>query len=213
MRGITFSVVFGYLVGSLSPAAFLSMLKQKDLKENGTGNLGATNTMLVFGKKYGIIVMIFDILKAFFSVQIAKIMFRNSVILGLLAGCCAVVGHIFPFYLNFSGGKGLAAFGGMVLAYDPMLFLVLLFIGISLMLLTNYGVALPVSAALLLPFLAFVRSGNFIDFSLLLVVGCLIIFKHIENIEKARNGTEIKVREYIKEKLFAEEKEDHLLQK
>jgi len=145
--GIILCVIMGYLVGSISPAAWISRMKNKNLKTHGTGNLGATNTMIVFGKIYGIFVMIFDIAKAYVTVKLAQVLLPLVPLAGMIAGSSVVVGHIYPFYLKFKGGKGLAAFGGLILAMDPFVFLCLLLIGIILMLVVNYAVALPLSAA------------------------------------------------------------------
>ena len=129
---ILLCILIGYLIGSLNPAALLSKLKKKDLRKQGTGNLGATNTMIVLGKGYGALVMLFDVAKAFASVKLAQLLFADLAVAGILAGSAAVIGHIYPFYLKFQGGKGLAAFGGMILAVDPLLFIILLVIALTL---------------------------------------------------------------------------------
>ena len=201
MKATLTSLVLGYLLGTLSPAKLISRRKNTDLKESGTGNLGATNTMLVFGLRYGVFVMLFDILKSIMAVRLAKWLFPKSVLAGLLAGCGAVVGHIYPFYLKFKGGKGIAALAGLILACDPVLFPVLLGIGIVLSLLTDYAVATPISAALLFPVFEGLRTGSLVVFGLLLSMGILIVMKHIVNLERIRDGEEIHVRAYFGEKL------------
>ena len=174
MTEMILSAAIGYGLGQLSPAALISKLKNKDLRENGTGTLGATNTLLVFGKAYGIAVMIFDVLKAFFAIKIAKYLFPRYLFVGLVAGCFAVIGHIFPSYLNFRGGKGVATFAGLILAYDIRLLLGLLGIAVIVMIVTDTGHYGPVSAA----------------------VGGLIIYKHRENFARAKEGKEIHVKEF-----------------
>lgn len=196
-------LLFGYLIGSVSPAAMLSKLKHKNLREHGTGNLGATNAMLIFGKACGVFVMLFDITKAILASRLAKRLFPQLYFAGLLAGCGAVIGHVFPVFLRFFGGKGLAAFGGMVLAYDPVIFLILLTIGVTLMFVYNYGVILPVSAAMLFPILATVRSGSVGVFLITAGVGLLVIAKHRTNMQEAREGNAIRVREYVKENFLS----------
>lgn len=195
-------VLIGYLLGSLSPAALLSKLKKKNLRKQGTGNLGATNTMLVLGKGYGALVMIFDIAKAFVAVKLAQLFVPNLAIAGILSGSAAVIGHIYPFYLKFKGGKGLAAFGGLVLGVDPLLFVVLLVTALALMLIINFSVAMPMSAAILFPILYGIRTKSFPEIIVSIVISLLIIVKHYSNLLKAKNGDEIKVRDYIKEHLF-----------
>lgn len=198
MTKIILIIVIGYLLGSLSPAAFVSRVKNKNLRNHGTGNLGATNTMLVFGKWYGILVMFFDIAKAFFAVKLSAFLFPDIRLAGLIAGFSAVVGHIFPFYLKFKGGKGLAAMGGLVLAYDSVSFVILLAVGIALMLIVNYGVALPVSAAVLFPFLSWLRSDDITVLAITAILSALVIFKHFPNIRRAICGNDIRIREYLK---------------
>ncbi len=192
----------GYLIGSLNPAALISRLKKKDLRQHGTKNLGASNTMLIFGKALGALVMVFDILKAYLASKLAQLLFPRLALSGLIAGFAAIVGHNFPFYLQFRGGKGLAAFGGTVLAYHPPFFLGLLILGLALMLIFNYSVAMPMSAAVLFPILTYLRSGNVWEALVAGACSLLIAVMHWSNLEKAKNHTDIPIREFIRHKLF-----------
>lgn len=201
-----YSLSLGYLLGSLSPAALLSKLKNVNLKEEGTKNLGATNTMLVLGKASGLIVMVFDIAKSYFSYKIARALFPQLALAGLLASIGAILGHIFPVFLKFQGGKGLAAFGGLVLAQDPMAFAMLLSFGCVLVLIFNYGVALPISAAVLFPILEYFRSDSMGIVLLAAVASGIIIAMHWSNVEKAKTGNDIHVREYLKNSFFKRKK-------
>lgn len=196
MTEMILSAALGYGLGSLSPSALISTLKKKDLRENGTGNLGATNTLLVFGKAYGIAVMIFDVLKAYFAIKIANYLFSKMVFAGLIAGCFAVIGHIFPAYLNFRGGKGVATFAGLILAYDIRVLLTLLAIAVALMIFTDFGAWGPVSAAVLFPVWLAIKVKSLLVFGGVAAVGGLIIYKHSENFRRAKEGTEIRVKEF-----------------
>ncbi len=198
MFEIALSSLIGYIIGSLSPSALLSKIKNVNLRKQGTGNLGATNTMLVLGKGYGAFVMLFDIFKAFAAFTIASSLFAQLEMAGLLSGVFAVLGHIFPFYLKFRGGKGLAAFGGLILSFDPLMFLILLVFTLILMLIFNYGVAMPVSAAVLFPLLAFIKTKNLVVFALTFIASALIIYKHIPNLKKAVNKDDATVRDYLR---------------
>lgn len=199
---ILLCTLIGYLLGSLSPSALLSKIKKQNLRKQGTGNLGASNTMLVLGKGYGALVMVFDIAKAFAACRIVRLLFPEFVYGGLIAGLSAELGHIFPFYLKFKGGKGLSAFGGLVLAYDPLMFLVLLAFGCVLMVIVNYSAAMPMSVGVLFPILAGLKSGDGIVFAITLAAGLLILAKHASNVTKGRQGKDIKIREFIKNDLF-----------
>ena len=192
------SALLGYLLGTLNPAALVAHIKQKNIRKSGTGNLGATNVLLHFGKKYAALVMAFDIFKAVLAVKLARLLFPMQALAGAIAGCCAVFGHVFPFYMRFKGGKGLAAFGGFVLAMSPMLFLFLLTTGTVLMFVVNYSVVLPFYAGIVFPVYMGVQS-----LSLPLVLVCaaasiLIMVKHAGNIKKALDGTDNPIREYAK---------------
>lgn len=200
------SLLLGYLLGSVNPAAILSAVKDANLRNRGTKNLGASNVLLVMGKKYGVLVMLFDIAKSWFSAKLAKWLFPQLALAGLLASLGAVIGHVFPFYMHFRGGKGLAAFGGMVLAYDLPMFLFLLTVCLLLMLLVNHSYAMPMSAAVLFPILALLHSQSLWVFLLTAAASAIIIVKHWSNIEKGKSGQEKPIRDFIKENLFASSK-------
>lgn len=193
-------IMLGYLLGSINPAALLSKLKNVNFRNQGTGNLGASNTLLLLGKGYGALVMAFDIFKAWFSAKLARTLFPQLVLAGLIASAAAVVGHVFPFYLKFHGGKGLAAFGGMVLAYNPPIFLFLLILCIVLMLIVNYSWVMPITAGFLFPILAAFHSRDLVVTLICTAASVLILVKHWSNIDKARRGDEIKIRDFIQGK-------------
>lgn len=197
MGDILISAVIGYGLGQLSPAAFLSKIKKVDLRKTGTGNLGATNTAIVFGKINGIIVLLLDVFKAFFAIKLAKMMLPEFAYAGLIAGCFAIVGHIFPLYLKFHGGKGVATLAGMVLAYDIRMVLFLLVLAALIMWLTNTGHYGPLSAAISFPLLLLIRVRNFTVFGCVAAVCGLIIYKHKNNFSKRKLGEEMTVREFF----------------
>lgn len=191
-------VLIGYLLGSLSPSALIGKIKKVDLRKEGTKNLGASNTMFIFGKLFGALVMAFDIAKAFASVKIAELILPELAYAGILAGGAAVVGHVFPFYMKFKGGKGMASYGGMILALDPFLFLILFIITVALILIVNYGVAMPMSSGVMFPVLYGVRHPDPVCVSAAALVGALIIFKHASNVGKARRGEDKKIRDILR---------------
>lgn len=196
---IILCLLLGYGLGCLSPAALMGKLKNIDLRKVGTKNLGASNVLLSIGKMSGAIVMALDIAKGYISVKLARALFPLLSVAGLVAGIGAVLGHVFPFYLHFRGGKGLAAFGGLVLAHDPWIFLILLVIGILAMLIVNYTYAMPMSAGFLFPVLAWLRSRSVVVLTLSAFAGALVIVKHWSNIARAHSGGEMTIRQYLKE--------------
>ena len=198
------SVLIGYFLGCLSPAAFLGRKHNKDLRKEGTGNLGATNTLIVLGAKSGILVMVFDIAKAFAASRIAKYLFPRHYYASLLAGSGAVLGHCFPCHMKFKGGKGVASFAGMILSHDPLIFLILLVVGLLMMLIINYGVALPITAAVLYPVISLIFSGDGWIFLITAAVSILLIAKHWSNIGKAMRHEHDTVRHFLKTKLCSQ---------
>lgn len=198
MTSAAFSMLIGYLIGGISPAAMVGAAKKKNLREVGSKNLGATNVTLSVGKRYGFAVMILDIFKSFISVRIARFLFPHLAIAGLLAGGSAVVGHIYPVYMRFKGGKGLAAFGGLILALDPLSFLILLTLGVVLSFAVDHALALPLSAAVTAPFLVGLRTQDLAVFALVCAVSVLLLYKHRENVALVRSGGDKKLSEYLK---------------
>lgn len=182
------SLVMGYFIGCINPARLVGKRHDVNLKETGTGNLGATNTALVLGKKAGYFVLFFDMLKSFFSYKLAKYLFPHLAVAGIVAGIGVILGHCFPVFFQFQGGKGLAAFGGLVLAHDPLLFAILLTLGIALAFLLNYGVYLAVSAATLFPILSYFRSGSLSVLGTTAVAGGIVLAVHRSNLHRAITG-------------------------
>ena len=182
------SLTMGYLIGSLNPAKFVAKRHNVDLKEEGTGNLGATNTALVLGRKAGYFVLFFDMFKSFFSYKLAKLLFPHLVTAGVIACIGVILGHAFPIFHGFQGGKGLASFGGLVLAHDPLQFAILLTLGILMAFVLNYGVYLAVTAATLFPFLSYLRSGNPQFLLSTGVASGIVLWLHGRNILRAITG-------------------------
>ncbi len=192
--GIAVSILIGYLIGTLSPAALIGKLKKRNLRNSGTGNLGASNVMLHFGKAFGVFVMVFDILKGFTAARLCECIFDDVAYVGMIAGIAAILGHIYPFYMKFKGGKGLAAFGGLIMAYEPWLLAFVLAVGTVLMLIINYSFIMPYFAAVV--FVAYVAytSQSLPMILLALAPSILIMVMHFENVVKAFKGTDVKIR-------------------
>ena len=195
------SIIVGYLVGSVNPAAIISKVKNINLRKNGTGHLGATNVLLNCGKGTAALVMAFDLLKAFAVYKMVQFLFPTLRYAGMIAGASAVFGHIFPFYLKFKGGKGLAAFGGLVLAYDPKVFLFLIVTGTVLMFIVNYSFILPFYGATAFPVFVTLIDKSITATVIAIAVSVIIFIKHFGNFLKAKDGTDNKIREYAK-KIF-----------
>lgn len=193
------SLIIGYFFGCVNPAAMIAKHKGVDLRQSGSGNLGGTNTMLVIGPGYGFAVMILDALKAIGAAKVAQWIFPRIADAGMVAALGAILGHIYPFHMGFRGGKGLACFAGMVLYHHWPLLLLLLAIGTVLMLIVNYSVIAPMSAALLFPVFVAIRTKSRKVFLITASASAIIIKMHWSNIGKALRHEDIPVRKYIRE--------------
>lgn len=188
--GIIFVILFSYLIGSLNVSYFISKTKGFDIREHGSGNAGASNVVIMMGKKAGIIVALIDIFKAFLVCSIAMRLFPDRVYIGPLAGASAILGHIFPFYMHFRGGKGLASLGGTILALDPKMFIVLLTIAIILAVVTNYICVVPMSISIIFAIAYGMTRRSLASLLILLLAAVIINLKHIENLKRIKAGTE-----------------------
>jgi len=185
------SLGLGYLIGCINPAAWISQKKHVNLKEEGTKNLGATNTAIVMGKKAGFFVLFFDIAKSFLSYKLAKWLFPKLLIAGILASIGCILGHCFPITMHFQGGKGLAAFGGLILAYSPWMFLTIITVGITLMFVFNTGVIAPFMGCVMFPALVYFSGHNWVDTIAVGVASAIIFATHLSNFRMARKREDV----------------------
>ena len=199
------SLVMGYFIGSLNPARFVAKRHHVDLQEEGTGNLGATNTAYVLGKKAGYFVLVFDILKSYFSFKIAKWLFPKLLIAGILASIGCILGHCFPVTMHFQGGKGLAAFGGLILAYRPWMFLTIITVGITLMFVCNTGVIAPFMGCLLFPALTYFSGCDTTEFLAVSAASAIIFATHFSNFRMAHRKEDVVNTKDFMAKVFGKE--------
>lgn len=199
-------VLTGYIIGSLHGSFLAQWLSGVKVKEQGVKNSGASNATIVLGWKFGMLVALFDIGKRFIAVLLLRFIlhsnsfFEDSPTLLLLMGTAVVLGHNFPLWMKFDGGKGTASLIGIMFAIDWRMG----FIGLSLLILitliTDY---LPIGVLFLyFTFLLYVFwfTGGFWPTFISLALFTLAIWKHRENIFRIRNGTEPKVSAVLKKK-------------
>ena len=186
-------VLIGYLLGSLNLAVLLAKRRGVDLRAGGSGNPGASNTVTLMGWKAGALVAIHDIFKAFLAVWLCRRLFPALPYAGVIAGVCSVLGHIFPFYLRFRGGKGFASYLGMALALDWKFALAIGLVIIIVVLISDYIVAGTMATVVSFPIYNAIRQ-QYVTALLLAAATLLIIWKHRENLVRICRGTEIGVR-------------------
>lgn len=192
------SLLLGYSVGMISPAAMFGKLKHVNLKEEGTKNLGASNAVLLLGKGYGTLIMVFDICKSLFVGKLARWLFPQLALAGFIACFGAVLGHIWPAFLHFDGGKGLACFGGMVLFYDLRLFWFYLVFGVALMVILNRSVVLPLFVSVSFPLIVWFTSHDPHILAITILTGLVILFVHRNNFGRVSRGEEAPMRNIIR---------------
>jgi glycerol-3-phosphate acyltransferase PlsY len=184
--------VIGYLLGSLSSAIIMcKLLKLPDPRTVGSGNAGATNILRISGKKEAIIVLIADMLKGTLAVLFARLFLSET--LGLaMVGCAAFLGHIFPVFFKFKGGKGVATLMGVILGLAPLLALVLAIIWATVAFVSRYSSLASIVIAVALPILGLFLAPHVYCLAFLIMT-IIILFKHQENIARLLAGTENKI--------------------
>lgn len=196
--GYLLVALLGYLMGCSSMAYYVGLIKKKDIRTAGSGNLGASNTAVLFGWGAGISVALHDIGKALAAVLIAKWLFPELEYAGVVAGVTSVLGHIFPFYLKFKGGKGLASYFGLILALNWKLALVVAALIIVITLVTDFISVGAMSCVVFTPTYYAFTTHNWILVLILSVATVVMLAKHWENVVRIYNHTEIGLRSTAK---------------
>jgi len=196
------ALLIGYLFGCFQTSYFISkMVSQKDIREIGSGNAGASNVTSELGWKYGILTGFADVLKAYIPTQIVLYIFPGAYqpldLIGL-AGTGAVLGHIYPFFLDFRGGKGVACYIGMLLAIDWQIGIAIIIGLILLTIITDYVAVGSIFLYIIIPILAYYSKYSDV------VVGCAVVLlvvgmiKHWINVQRILSGSETGLRSVFK---------------
>ena len=198
-------VVIGYLFGLIQTGYIYGKIKNIDIRKHGSGNAGTTNALRTLGWKAGVITFIGDCLKCVLAVAIIRLIFIQDLHVELYAmytGLGAVLGHNFPFYLNFKGGKGIASTAGLILAVNPIMFLIVAVVFISIVLITQYVSLASIVIMILFVIMVVVRgqsgmlflpNGDLYEYyAIVIVLALLAIWRHRANIKGLLTGTENK---------------------
>lgn len=212
-------LLIGYVFGLFQTAYFYGKAHGIDIRQHGSGNAGTTNTLRVLGTKAGLIVFAGDCLKCIAAVALVRLIFGSIYhdiiyLLCLYTGAGAILGHNYPFYLNFKGGKGIAATAGMIISFHPYFVITGLFLFFIPFFTTHYVSlgSLLVYAGLMIQLVIFGQTGFFAEMSqgqlieMYIVFGCLLVlayWKHRENIVRLVQGKERKT--YLLKKNKTEE--------
>lgn len=225
------AAVISYLIGSVNFSILISKaISGRDIRESGSGNAGATNMLRTHGKKMGVLTLLLDVIKGIIAILLAMLVTKlfegEAINLGVfdgvdgptayyvasdysflkyIAGVCVILGHNFPLYFGFKGGKGVATSLGVVLMLDWKVGLIVAVIAIAIMAITRYvslgsiiGGALFIIAEFAKAFIT--HEYNIIQLVCVVIIGGLLIARHHANIKRLLNGTENKLSFSKKEK-------------
>lgn len=187
------ALLLSYLAGSIPFGLLFSRAVGKDVREEGSGNIGATNVNRVLGKKLGILTLLCDVGKGYLPVYFAASLLpqieNREVVIGL-CGLATVLGHMFSVYLGFKGGKGVATALGVFLYFSPLAILIALFVFIAVVAISGFVSAGSLAAAGLIPLFIWFFAGSTSTVLIALVIAALIWVKHSSNIKRLIRGEE-----------------------
>ena len=199
MLKLILPIIIGYLIGSIPFGLLIGKLRGVDIRKIGSGNIGATNIYRTLGAWPALSVLILDLLKGTAAVYMALVLLPSSTaILSkefyiVISGIAAVVGHMFPIYIGFKGGRGSATALGVLLGVAPDLFAIAIIYVILGIAVTRYVSVTSITGVILLAALMFVFKKP-IEYSIAtVIVAILVIYRHIPNIKRLMVGTEPRI--------------------
>ena len=192
-KSVLISILIGYAMGCISPSFMIGKLHGIDVRVEGSGNAGASNTVIMVGKMAGLTVALLDILKSALAWWVCAMLFPGLAIAGPIAGSAAILGHMFPVTLHFHGGKGLACIGGVVLAYNPRTLLILLGVALLIGIVTRYVAIVTVSLSVIWPLYYGLATSLWLGAAILAVPALPIFCKHMENFRRMKTGEELRL--------------------
>jgi len=188
------AMVLAYLAGSIPTGLWVGQrLRGIDIRNYGSGNLGATNAFRVLGKKLGTFVLLIDILKGVIPVALfPRLVGISDPTAGqeILVGVCAIAGHVLSFFVNFKGGKGVATALGVFLAIAPFEMAIILVIGIAIIAITGYVSLASITGAILLPIFLFMTNRDTVVLLVGMLISILILYRHRSNLVRLMQGRE-----------------------
>jgi glycerol-3-phosphate acyltransferase PlsY len=195
------AIIAGYLLGSCPNGLLIGRTRGVDIRLHGSGNIGATNVLRVVGKKWGYLVFLLDALKGFLAVRLAYELAAatpsafHQELVGIAAAVACILGHTFPVWLRFRGGKGVAASAGVLLGLMPIAVVSVFLVWVVLYRTTRYVSLASITAAISLPLfvsaylqLQYLHGSSLFFFSVL--IAAVVVWRHRSNIHNLLHGTE-----------------------
>ena len=187
------SIIISYLMGSIPFGLILTKIfLKKDIREIGSGNIGATNVIRTGNKIVGYITLSLDILKAVIPIIFVKIYYTDFL---FLASLCAFIGHVFPVWLKFNGGKGVATYVGILFAINIYFGIIFALSWFVIFAITKFSSLSSLIASVSVPVYLLI-TGQFKDIFFFIIMFVLIFFTHRENIKRLKNKEETKTKIY-----------------
>lgn len=183
------AVIFSYLIGNISPAILIGKMAGVEIRSQGSGNAGTTNVLRVLGKKAAVATLLIDILKGVAAVLIGRYLGGQSLV--MVCGLAAFLGHIWPAVFGFRGGKGIATAAGIILTVEPLMGLIEAAIALSLIAATRWVSLGSLTAALLLPVVAYFFDPKYTLWAAVMAV--IVFIKHRANLKRLLRGEESKI--------------------
>ena len=193
-------IAFGaYLLGSVPTGFLVARARGVDIRSVGSQNMGATNVFRVLGKGPGIFVMLADVLKGWAAIALARSVIHshfadsvglNETIAPILAGLSAILGHIYTYWLQFKGGKGIATSTGVMVALVPVALFICLVTWVVAFVASRYVSVASIAGAMTLPIATWFTTHDLVLTVVTALMAALVIYKHKGNVQRLRNGTE-----------------------
>lgn len=193
------AALIGYLLGNIQAGYLLGkLLKKVDIRTLGQGNAGASNAVESLGWKFGVLVALIDILKGVAAILLVKFMFsvgfnKEGALLLYTAGYFAILGHIYPFYMKFKGGKGTATLIGILLGMNPVYGIIAMFILAGVTFATDYIAIGTLSLLFYVLFMTIFKDLGLWPVMITIAGGLLSIWLHLPNFRRIQNGQETKL--------------------
>ncbi len=193
--------VVSYLIGNINPAIHIGRWRRNiDIRQINSKNAGTSNAVMTIGWRWGILVLLLDMLKGFVPALAAKLLFPDNDILWFTAGLGAILGHIYPVFHGFKGGKGSATFGGVLFGTVPLYAAGLLAVYILVLVITDYIALSTLVAIIATPIALYLMDYHLASILLMSVFSAISFYKHTENYKRLLKGEEVGIRKFSRNK-------------
>ena len=194
---LLYLILISYFIGSIPFAYILTkVFGYGDIRKIGSGNVGATNVLRTGKKSLAILVLILDIMKGFFPIKLISFFYLNDIEFNQIVfiSCFVVIGHIFPIWLKFKGGKGVATFLGFITGINYLFGIIFIILWLLIALIKRYSSLASIISISAIPLVIFFLFYNFNLIIILAILSIIINFKHLSNIKRLLNKSENKIK-------------------